>query len=189
MAPDDGERKAGRFRTQCGCPRPSEGHALARRELQRRHPEAGGGKRLKTGNMQRGGDLFSILQPARVGFLVLSSDSLFLEDTCVLKAIAHPDRPTDEEKAEAVRLTLAGLGKAELELAGSYVSPSFGPSTAETKRKSHWQACLTGHRDDRKKDDSANPPGQACEQRTPSCQPCPTVSVFVLNEGVTIAQP
>jgi hypothetical protein len=123
MAPNDGERKAGKFRTQCGCPRPSEGHALARRELQRHHPEAGGGKRLKTGDMQRGGGLFSTLERARVGFLVLSSDSLFLEDTCVLKAIAHPDRPTDEEKAEAVRLTLAGLGKAELELAGSYVSP------------------------------------------------------------------
>jgi hypothetical protein len=46
-----------------------------------------------------------------------------LEDTRVLKATAHPERLTDEEKAEAVRLTLAGLGKAELELARSYVSP------------------------------------------------------------------
>jgi hypothetical protein len=46
-----------------------------------------------------------------------------LEATYVLKATAHPEHLTDEEKAEAVRLTLAGLGKAELELAGSYPSP------------------------------------------------------------------
>ena len=48
---------------------------------------------------------------------------------------------------------------------------------------------LTGCRDDRKQDDSANPPGQPGEQRTPGCQPCPTASVFGLNEGVAIAQP
>jgi hypothetical protein len=41
----------------------------------------------------------------------------------VLKATANPELLTDEDKAEAIRLTLAGLGKAELELAGSYTSP------------------------------------------------------------------
>jgi hypothetical protein len=41
----------------------------------------------------------------------------------VLKATASPELLTEEEKAEAIRLTLAGLGKAELEIAGSYTSP------------------------------------------------------------------
>jgi hypothetical protein len=41
----------------------------------------------------------------------------------VLKATSRPELLTDEQKAEAIRLTLAGLGKAELELAGSYTSP------------------------------------------------------------------
>ena len=46
MAPNDGERKAGRFRTQCGCPRPSEVPAWSERELERRHPAAGGRRGL-----------------------------------------------------------------------------------------------------------------------------------------------
>jgi hypothetical protein len=41
----------------------------------------------------------------------------------MLKAIRYSDLPTEQEKAEAIRLTLAGLGKAELEIAGSYTSP------------------------------------------------------------------
>jgi hypothetical protein len=41
----------------------------------------------------------------------------------VLKAVANLELLTDEDKAEAIRLTLAGLGKAELELAASYTSP------------------------------------------------------------------
>lgn len=41
----------------------------------------------------------------------------------MLKAVANLDHLTDEEKAEAIRLTLAGLGRAELELAASYTSP------------------------------------------------------------------
>jgi hypothetical protein len=41
----------------------------------------------------------------------------------MLKATRKPGLLTEEEKAEAIRLTLAGLGKAELEIAGSYASP------------------------------------------------------------------
>ncbi len=41
----------------------------------------------------------------------------------MLKAVANLELVTDEDKAEAIRLTLAGLGKAELELAASYTSP------------------------------------------------------------------
>ena len=54
---------------------------------------------------------------------VVSSEFYVLEDAYVLKATANPELLTDEEKAEAIRLTLAGLGKAELELASSYTSP------------------------------------------------------------------
>jgi hypothetical protein len=41
----------------------------------------------------------------------------------MLKAVANLALLTEEDKAEAIRLTLAGLGKAELELAASYTSP------------------------------------------------------------------
>jgi hypothetical protein len=41
----------------------------------------------------------------------------------VLKAVANLELLTEEDKAEAIRLTLAGLGKAELEIASSYTSP------------------------------------------------------------------
>jgi hypothetical protein len=41
----------------------------------------------------------------------------------VLKATANPEGLTEEQKAEAIRLTLASLGKAELEIASSYTSP------------------------------------------------------------------
>jgi hypothetical protein len=41
----------------------------------------------------------------------------------LLKATTNPELLTDEDKAEAIRLTLAGLGMAELELVGSYTSP------------------------------------------------------------------
>ena len=48
---------------------------------------------------------------------------------------------------------------------------------------------LTGCRDDRKQDDSTNPPGQPGKQRTPGGQPRPTASVFGLDEGAAIEQP
>jgi hypothetical protein len=41
----------------------------------------------------------------------------------MLKATRNPGLLTEEEKAEAIRLTLAGLGQAELEIVASYVSP------------------------------------------------------------------
>jgi hypothetical protein len=41
----------------------------------------------------------------------------------MLKATANPELLTAEEKAEAIRLVMDGLGKAELELVGSYPSP------------------------------------------------------------------
>ncbi len=41
----------------------------------------------------------------------------------MLKATANPELLTDEEKAEAIRLVLAGLGRAELEIVGSYPAP------------------------------------------------------------------
>ena len=41
----------------------------------------------------------------------------------MLKATTNPELLTEEEKAEAIRLTMAGLGKAELEIVGSYTSP------------------------------------------------------------------
>jgi hypothetical protein len=44
-------------------------------------------------------------------------------DKDMLKATRNPGLLTEEEKAEAIRLTLAGLGKAELEIGGSYASP------------------------------------------------------------------
>jgi hypothetical protein len=41
----------------------------------------------------------------------------------VLKAVRDVTQLTDEEKEEAIRITLAGLGEAELENAASYISP------------------------------------------------------------------
>jgi hypothetical protein len=55
--------------------------------------------------------------------VVLSSNSPFWKTPIVLKATSSPELLTDEQKAEAIRLTLAGLGKAELEIAASYASP------------------------------------------------------------------
>jgi hypothetical protein len=44
-------------------------------------------------------------------------------NTEMLKATRNPGSLTEEEKAEAIHLTFAGLGKAELEIANSYTSP------------------------------------------------------------------